>query len=860
MAWQIVAGARADDGGAGMVVLQNTGARVARNNGYVNGASTYAGYPLWLDPADAAWKASSSNFTMRYQYPTSLVLSTVEADAVQEPAWRYSRDWTREDNYSGDDYTRVQNRGLLIAQRAPNPLFYYFPAQVNNTGYGKLTGGVSAGAGVYLDGVVIEQASSSVVVGMAQTELTQQPFLAAVSASMATDVNGMIRVRVTETYPGFTRTVDVRSVAGDLYETMVTSSVDYLYNAPGNPYSNISCAAGSLQSGVVSMAGANFAFTPNTHLEYVADADLVTPGAPLTATIVESVFAPGAPLVATVYDPANLGAHAVTPLITLGGAALPLSRVAGELKIEIEEGVARLADFVWLPPSGELTPGDLVGVPLLIDVEHDASGVTMATRLFTGRVESVEIDLDGVSLRIVASDGAQAALDALDHAAIAALLPATYWSDFLFDPLASGWRHAQDRMSTLPASLDLDAVGQWRVTPWAAATPLRTLTSAHIVDGSLGLEWVARVQVLNQVEIRFGYRFPRLALRRARWQWDMELVEFTNHPTLSISADGCNPSYRGQTFPDKTMVSSAAAGSGWTVAEADLTELCYRHPTHTGPCVWWCWNNELVVACDLRLDRRYAQDVTERYTLTVRAPNSVAIAGTVAKAEEYSGASRFPADAWEQDATMAPLLVAPAMSGESSASGTTGAGGRDAADAAILAALHLAQTSILASHRHRVSCLLPFDPFLDVDQTVSVSLARLAATGKLSKVVHTLDFGAARYTSEITLRPSAIAPTLPPVSATPLAVPAPPALPAPDLAGVEVRGWTQYPWEVSGVIAPPNDALDGYISNQPSSGYNGRIKVSTPDIPSSARDALELPVSTTYDIAIPEDGLTITQD
>ena len=99
----------------------------------------------------------------------------------------------------------------------------------------------------------------------------------------------------------------------------------------------------------------------------------------------------------------------------------------------------------------------------------------------------------------------------MSNSAIDAAIPSSYYSNVIFNSAETGWRRAQDRLSTLASALDLDPSGSLRLTAWAAkVTPDLSFTNAHILDESPGLALASRTALINSVEIDFGYRFPRV--------------------------------------------------------------------------------------------------------------------------------------------------------------------------------------------------------------------------------------------------------------------------------------------------------------------------------------------------------------
>ncbi len=146
-------------------------------------------------------------------------------------------------------------------------------------------------------------------------------------------------------------------------------------------------------------------------------------------------------------------------VVSVDGADVS-DRLTGRLRIEAEEGAARIAEFTLLPTGGQLALTDWVGAPAVIDVIQDGS----AHRLFTGLVDHPRYDPATRQVTLICTDARQEKLDALDAASIEALTPGALWSPDVFDGDADGLRRAEDRLSTLPAVLDLglDAAVEWQ--------------------------------------------------------------------------------------------------------------------------------------------------------------------------------------------------------------------------------------------------------------------------------------------------------------------------------------------------------------------------------------------------------------
>lgn len=884
MTWNIVAGARADDGGVGLTPIPVSGTWTAALS-----SSPYtvdAGFPKYLDPADGVWKTGTSA-----PPPGS--------------AWLWDR-----------SYTHAANGGPTRLSRTGD-LSFSPPVFQSNSGVGgafalcsassSSSGGCDSGAPICVPALYFgaypnlfelqEYAAKSFFSSTPNNELTIAPHRN-ISIAYAVDVlSASYRVRVVEIYDETCQfaslTQSPKTITGqriveftytdtDLIEVAVFCSVQIdgvpsratlfadamLTDPPSAPFVDggvASTESGVWMRGVLALDTESWSWvwTPDVRLEWIVGGGVPQQlSAYASILICDSVYTARADCAVTAYDPALCGATQARAIVRMGGVEVT-DRILGALTVDIEEGAARLSEMDWLPIPGDLALSGLVGVPVEVDVWSRMGGAEMSHRLFTGRVTSHSRNMDTGVIHLVCSDGLQRIMDAMTPEAIALSLPASQWSVFLFDALSTGWRHAQERLSTWPGCLDLDAYGVARATPWAAAMPFRVVgesAPSGVVDASITVDLVESSELLNQVSITWSYRYPRLVQRRMRFEWDADAGwGASNHPVMPMSSNACSVNYRGTTVPTRAMIESAAASAGWRVVGEHYVQCMTRNPAgFYGICALMPSPPELICYCAIDLESRYAQTITEVYTLTVAAPSSVSAAGLAPGSASYSGQSDFADSVWESDAAMPPV-AAMSSPGEVVFSGAIGSHGRAAADAAIRCAIQIARTRILSSHRHRVDFTVAFDPLLDVDKTLRIATRGIHATGKIAQVKHTLDFVSGSYSSEVVMRPSGISPETPMVYESPLVPPLPPDMPAADGTGLSVQGITQYSWPVFAPDAPPDYALDGYVSNSPDYGYNTRFRITTPGVPATHRDALTLPSTATYVVAIPEDELVLTQ-
>jgi hypothetical protein len=454
-------------------------------------------------------------------------------------------------------------------------------------------------------------------------------------------------------------------------------------------------------------------------------------------------------------------------IVVLNGVDVTAS-VTGEVTVEAEEGAARVADFaLHQPPGTVINPSQLVGRAVRIDFcGLDTAGQPVnPLPLFTGIVDVPTVaPLSGV-IALSCTDDLQGIVSGMSTAQIAALLAGSRWSPAVFDKGAPAWTHAQDRLSTLPSALDLSPLGQPRVTPWAALnTPNLIHDADDVLDESLAVEVAERSRLTNQVDIAFGYRFPRLKAEGYAVAYDYMAL---NNTSLGYWVKD------GGAFLFRSAVEAAIQAAGGTIESVTWTPLPTTPVSIPGTDGYWlpspatdplmCLGFDAVVSFD------FAQQTEEQHTLTVANAASIAAVGLVR--ESMSGALEGVYDdtvAVEQHViaykreltTIPPKNFAPVEVGlTNSVTGTlTTDSDRAAADAAMETLIAVAMTKIRAAHRtHAVHASVPCNPVIDVDKTIRVEASGVTAKGKVRHVRHVLDVDGGLAISEYVLAISAIA-------------------------------------------------------------------------------------------------------
>lgn len=632
--------------------------------------------------------------------------------------------------------------------------------------------------------------------------------------------------------------------------SMTYASAVLLYGDPpppdneGEPAAVLRCIAGAdgqPDAALDIFAGADGQPDAAIGLVIVVDAQPTAP-ARMVAMAASGLYT-GVPL-----DPIlDADRYAWAQRVEVSGPGIDASKVRGTIAISHGANEARICTLSY---AGTVS-GGMVGGALTVRYAIARYGTTPApwVVVFTGYIESFEFAADEVTVTLTASDGRGRRIERMTRGQIDGVTPAARWSDRIFSADNQGLDYLADRLSTWLGSVHLSPAGQLVSRDLTFGSGyVRALTLSQIVADTLRARSCRTSEALRSVDIDFTWSWPRLAVRRCRWAWDME--DPARHSGVgSISADPDSGNYRGQTWPTEEMVKGAVYGTGWDVAALSITTVRDRYP---GAPVYG------VAAASVTLDRRYVQDVTETYRIRVGGYVSDSERST---SRTYAAASTFDADGWEDGAIAAPTPTAGDwvsvgdMPQWGELNGGVGLSGvdeavvfphmqRDQMRAAMSTAIAIAQTDILAANRHEVTLSMVLDPHMDTGARIAVDAGALYARGQVTRMQHSIDTISGRAVTDVTFRPALALST---GGGLPTAI-VPPDLPAIDLSADDLDrvGVTQYPVlpdpiPVDYEATPPDDA-EGYISNQPTWGYHGRFLVAVPEIAPAHRQALALSV------------------
>lgn len=446
--------------------------------------------------------------------------------------------------------------------------------------------------------------------------------------------------------------------------------------------------------------------------------------------------------------------------VTLGGADVTNS-VIGEIVVEGEEGAARIADFTIRPdPGTEIYLPGWTGRPVRISIADMSTGTPRyAMPLFSGIVDLPSLDLDAGTIALRCTDDLQGKVAGMTRVEIEAAIGG-HWSAAVFDAAAGGWAYAQDRLSTVPASFDLDVYGAARLTPWQAKSGADILfDSDSIEDGSLSVELSNRASLVNTVEIDFGYRIPRLKAEAHRLSLD--IVGLTGFSDFV---------QEGRVYLSRSAIESAIAEAGGKILTIDYTALP-DVPTPIllldGSTTMWLpspSDASLCLGFDAAVTFSYSQTIDEQHSITVSNAASVAAIGRIRQSMSGAMEGKYPdRETWETQTALyqvagikasAPFdIVTPVAGHLVEQDGTlTQDTNRAAANAAMEALVATAKVKIWQAHRgNRVSWTETINPAIDLDKTLEVVHRGVHAKGKCRAFKHRLNPETARAVTEVSI-------------------------------------------------------------------------------------------------------------
>lgn len=470
------------------------------------------------------------------------------------------------------------------------------------------------------------------------------------------------------------------------------------------------------------------------------------------------------------------------------------ARLTGDIRIRFAGDAAGIAEFTLKPSAGAIDTLAWIGKTVEIDyITVDSSGCDICSeRKFTGVVALPVNQADDGLISFTASTDPQGLVSGMTLDQLQQLTKGLY-SAHVFDDSADPWQQLQDLMSTIESSFWIDRSGIFRVFGWATSeTPDHSITDPMRIADTVTVSRAEKNRLVNRVRIDFDFRFERFKQRNVAYhfRWTDTICAFLKNPFE---------------LPTREMVRSAAEGAGWDLqggihyvpawdpgvyncGRSDSGVMDVRvwgysgipagyHYTGGTPLTTPQDLSPFCIGASFTLGIRWAQTVTETYSLEIKCAESIAENGERAESYGYGIEAESDASAWENDRSYLRLISASGSTGGSGISGgslsvmpdgavvqengdylfeaTDGEhDGRAALDEAVQCVLAMGRTLVTGSHRlNRVSVTMLMTPMLDLGDTFYLETATETVQGVVSEIEEILgiETGSATVTPSIAI-------------------------------------------------------------------------------------------------------------
>ncbi|WP_052081018.1 hypothetical protein [Pseudomonas sp. ML96] len=531
--------------------------------------------------------------------------------------------------------------------------------------------------------------------------------------------------------------------------------------------------------------------------------------------------------------------------------------LSGGARVETERDSASLAEFTLLLDPGPVNPFTFIGRTVQV-YYRDWTGTGWVEELmFDGRVIRPIFEPVMRTVRCDCSDRLQDLIEALTVAQVNALVRGLWSADLFEDPAGrSRWDYAQERKSTVNATLQKRPGGALEMLPLEATAPFMLLGDGVTMDQSLVWTPVELSERVNVVELVGEYRFDRLRERHQDFFWE--------HPLLFGVGDlegFCMWGNQGSTeLPDIQQVLDETNGAGYTGIINPSDEDWYRlPPSGTGglcdpPFLWKNPYPDLLLRGAWTGGMRWIQPITERYTIRIEAPTSMAAAGEVIQRDQFSADSEGSdrGEAWESAAFTAadPDAVEDALG-----DWVVDVRDVDRWTSALQCALSIHRTTLQMAHReNRLAVQMPTSDVmaLELRHTLRVEDQRVRCQAPVWSLLHEFDFDAQTALTTITLAVSQGGGGV----TDPLVLPPiPPSTPSGSAPGTIVLPTQLQNVDGTEVYDETLDGFAGNWNNVDDNSFPRRMQITSPEIPADQRDEFVAEATATYRVAIPDDLL-----
>ena len=562
--------------------------------------------------------------------------------------------------------------------------------------------------------------------------------------------------------------------------------------------------------------------------------------------------------------------------LLVDGVTIPREQIHGMCSIVKTSNSSSLMDVTLIPPTGIQDLDFWQGKSVTLDVHTNN---TTTDRVFTGVVDIPEVDIIEQKITLRCTNKRRELINTTQQAVVPGIgfYNSTIFSDA--DELAS---ELDQRLTTIPYSFDFDGNNNGILSAWAPkVTPDYVLDDPDIYYDKPQVEMASRGRIINTVNIDFEYRYPRLWHKSVGYSWSAPYTS-TNSACLIIG--------QGYSLTPRESIEAAASAAGWVrKREITYTDIPPNGFYRCGDARGYFTTISTTVnttakkdgdgnvitdsngnpipdtsnrsqVTDLRYtfcgganwsaSKRWAQDVSEKYSLTVASSQSVAQYGAIEKDEAYGVDSTFNTDDWED---------------YNEFNGPSGSYHIDVNtdlatfNSAVTVALQIAKTSIEGSHRDtRVKLFRSIMPDLELHHTVEATADKISCKGTVRKIIHKLNVNTGEAVTNMEIALSRATGSSSGSSMVPPTRP----VDNPVIANQTISLGNHYGQDPSTDAA---QSWNGMIGNSYTGPYGSGVRttfpesfvVDAPAISSTLRNQRVLNQSQSYNVAIRNDSLVV---
>jgi hypothetical protein len=402
--------------------------------------------------------------------------------------------------------------------------------------------------------------------------------------------------------------------------------------------------------------------------------------------------------------------------LTIDSVATPASEICEYIRIDRRENEAATMEVTLLPGTGSQDITDWAGKSISLVVD--------TVTAYTGVIDYPQVNVIGKRIILICTDKRR---EIINNQTISSV---GYYSSHIFQDVDEVADELAQRLQTIPSAADIKPDGTYAVTSMLPkATADFTLTDSDVYRRNPTVSPTSRARLINQVNLSFKYRYTRLRHRERSFQiGDNTFCEY------SLAGDGV--------FTYKKQFMDYIAGMTWqlkpdSVVFEELPPSSISYSQCAGdPFIWNKPNDLYALWVEFDAAYRFAQTITEDYTLTVKAPQSITQYGTIEQDLSHGCETVYDAAEFEKnDAYKTPT-------GFTTSADDSYDDQDDSTEFnnAVETAINIAATTILKSHRD-TQVTFETDLRLDFDLTKTIYLnsTPLQAKGKVTALNHSLD-------------------------------------------------------------------------------------------------------------------------